>query len=78
MAFVRLRFALLSSLLFGALCTGCGGDGDDDEQQGDTAGASPPGCYIEASHACDCALDEMACSEDVGIWVEMGCGTCQM
>jgi hypothetical protein len=67
-------------LVFVALSTACGGDSDDevdvDEMTMSAERMGPAGCYIEAEFRCDCALDEAACTEDVGIWVDMGCGTC--
>jgi hypothetical protein len=64
-------------LLIGALCAACGGDdGDEEEQVPERPG--PPGCYIEAERRCDCELEQAACTEDVGTWVDMGCGTCAM
>jgi hypothetical protein len=80
MAFVRCwRAGLLLSLFFAALSSACGGESDEVEQQApqqEQAGEGPAGCYIEAERRCDCELDEAECTEDVGIWVDMGCGTC--
>ena len=67
-------------MFFAALAAACGGDSDDVEQaapreeEGERAG--PAGCYIEGERRCDCEIEEAACTEDVGIWVDMGCATC--
>lgn len=78
MALIRfVRVGLVLPLFLGALCAACGGDDDEDEQV--MSGRSgPEGCYIEADRRCDCEIEQAACTEDVGIWVEMGCGTCAM
>jgi hypothetical protein len=35
----------------------------------------PDGCYIPEQRACDCAIVEADCTEDVGVWT-MGCASC--
>lgn len=80
MAFVRCwRAGLLLSLFLAALSSACGGESDEVEQQApqqEQEREGPAGCYIEGERRCDCELEEAACTEDVGIWVDMGCGTC--
>jgi hypothetical protein len=80
MAVVRLlRVALLLPLLLGPLCLACGGDGDDEEQEPvSSERRGPAGCYIEDERRCDCELEQAACTDDVGIWVDTGCATCAM
>jgi len=78
MSFVRgLRVGSLLPLSF-ALLSACGGDDDDERQvmpsEGERTGAA--GCYIPTEFRCDCELDQAACTDDVGMWVEMGCGSC--
>jgi hypothetical protein len=79
MAFIRCsRAGLLLPLFLAALSAACGGDSDD--EQSDPAAEEeregPAGCYIEGERRCDCELEQAACTEDVGIWVDTGCGTC--
>jgi hypothetical protein len=76
----RLRLAL--PLLCFALCGACGGDSEDDvDESAAGSGGQPPmregpeGCYIEANFACNCELDQAACTADVGIWTP-GCASC--
>ena len=85
MAVVRsLRVHLLVPLLFGALCTACGGDADADadesagEQQdpGGSERTGPAGCYLEAERRCDCEIEEAACGDEGQTWVDMGCASC--
>jgi hypothetical protein len=78
MAFVRcLRAGLVLPLFLAALSAACGGDSDDVEQAApEEERAGPAGCYIEGERRCDCEIEEAACTEDVGIWVDMGCATC--
>jgi hypothetical protein len=82
MAFVRcLRAGLLLPMFFAALAAACGGDSDDVEQaapreEEEEERSGPAGCYIEGERRCDCEIEEAACTEDVGIWVDMGCATC--
>jgi hypothetical protein len=78
MAFVRcLRAGLLLPLILAGVSTACGGDSDDDEPAAaEVEREGPAGCYIEGERRCDCDLERDACTEDVGIWVDTGCGTC--
>ena len=77
-----LRWLLLGFLVPLAAASACGGDDEEEqveqevEQQMPSERMGPAGCYIPAEFRCDCELTEAACTEDVGMWVDMGCGTC--
>ncbi len=64
-------------MFLAALSAACGGDSDDEQPEAaEEEREGPAGCYIEGERRCDCELEEAACTEDVGIWVDTGCGTC--
>lgn len=79
----------LASLALGA----CSGDAEkqqteqtkttDTETQQEMPAQRPParegpdGCYIPSRQKCDCAIQEDACTPDVGVWTQ-GCASCAM
>ena len=56
------------------------GDEDETETQTETQASmgreGPEGCYIPADMLCDCDIEEVACTEDVGVWTA-GCESCE-
>lgn len=78
MTFSRcLRAGLLLPSFLAALSAACGGDSAGEEPDAvEPEREGPAGCYIEGERRCDCELEEAACTEDVGVWVDTGCSSC--
>jgi hypothetical protein len=73
-------------LLVLALACACGDEAtvqqvEMEQQENQPEGERPPpregpdGCYLPEQRACDCAIVEADCTEDVGVWTD-GCASC--
>jgi hypothetical protein len=57
----------------------CGDEEDETNTQTETESnmgrTGPEGCYIPGNMLCDCAIEEVDCTMDVGVWTA-GCESC--